>query len=96
MQQAAETTGRDWRRRTRQSRAGTLIVMGITAAIIEDREVLSEALTPMKLAGGVTVIGAVLASQILGMRASEHGRPGRVRPPAAALGRQAAYSGMRD
>lgn len=34
MQQAAETTGRDWRRRTRQSRAGTLIVMGITAAII--------------------------------------------------------------
>lgn len=36
MQRAAEETGtqRDWRARTRQSRAGTLIVMGITAAII--------------------------------------------------------------
>jgi len=34
MQQAAQETRRDWRVRTRQSRVGTLIVMGVTAAII--------------------------------------------------------------
>jgi peroxiredoxin len=34
MQHAAQGSKRDWRARTRQSRAGTLIVMGVTAAII--------------------------------------------------------------
>jgi cytochrome c biogenesis protein CcmG, thiol:disulfide interchange protein DsbE len=34
MQQAAQGTQRDWRARTRHSRVGTLIVMGVTAAII--------------------------------------------------------------